>query len=110
MQTNTQIAATKRRSLVFLFISLLFSLIGAITYKYFTATLLNFISVGLISASVNILFYFCFAYRYKVKTGDEFFDSNIILVVGGLTLVIPYFIFYTLISLVLSGFQIPFSF
>lgn len=110
IQKDTNITATKRRNLGFLFISLLFSLAGATIYRYFTASLFNFICIGLISASANILFYFCFAYKYKVKTGDEFFDNNIILIVGGLTLVIPYFIFYTLFSLLLSGFKIPFSF
>lgn len=110
MQTDTKVAATKRRNLGFLFISLLFSLAGAIIYRYFTTSLFNFVCIGLIAAFVNILFYFGFAYRYKVKTGDDFFDNNIILIVGGLTLVIPYFIFYTLFSLLFSGFKIPFSF
>jgi len=108
--TDSKAALSKRQNLVFLIISLLISSVGAIIYKCFTANLFNFISIGLISASVNIMFYLGFAYRNKVKTGDEFFDNNIILITGGLTLVIPYFIFYSLLSFLLSGFQIPFSF
>jgi hypothetical protein len=109
MQADTKIESTQKQSKIFLLISLLFSFVGAIIYKIFPSTLLNFMVIGLISAFINILFYFSFAYKYKVKTGDNFFDNNIILIVGGLTLVIPYFIFYTLFSLLLSGFKIPFS-
>jgi hypothetical protein len=110
MQIDKEIIETKTRNIGFLSISLLFSLAGAILYRYFTSSLSNFIFIGIIAASVNILLYFLFAYRYKVKTGDEFFDNNIILIVGGLTIIIPYFIFYTLFSFLLSGFKIPFIF
>jgi hypothetical protein len=107
---NKQIETAKKHNKVFLFISLLFSLVGAIIYKNFPATFFNFMSIGLISASINILFYFYFAYKNKVKSGEDFFNNNIILIVGGITLIIPYFIFFTLFSLLLSGFKIPFSY
>ena len=96
---NKKIETAKKRNKVFLFISLFFSLVGAIIYKNFPATFFTFMSIGLISASINILFYFYFAYKNKVKSGDGFIDNNIILIVGGLTLVIPYFILFTLFSL-----------
>jgi len=95
---------------VFLFVSLLFPLVGAIIYKNFPATFVNFLIIGLISACINILFYFYFTFKNKAKTGDDFYDNNIILIIGGLTLVIPNFILFTLFSLLLSGFKIPFSY
>ncbi len=107
---NNKNEIVKKQNKVFLFISLLFSLVGAIIYKNFPATFFNFMSIGLILASINILFYFYFAYKNKVQSGDDFFNNNIILIVGGITLIIPYFIFFTLFSILLSGFKIPFSY
>ncbi|CAB5103729.1 hypothetical protein D3OALGA1CA_4716 [Olavius algarvensis associated proteobacterium Delta 3] len=108
MQPNTKIESTNKQNKTFLLISLIFPLVGAIIYKIFPSTLINFMIAGIISAFITILFYFGYAYLYKVKTGDNFFDNNIILIVGGVTLIIPYFIFYTLFSFLLSGFEIPF--
>ena len=109
MQEGTGTTARKRQNLGFFAITLLVSVAGALVYRGLAATFVNFLSTGLITASINILLHFAFTYRFRAKTGDEFYDSNAILIVRGLTLVIPFFIFYTLISLLLSGFQIPFK-
>ena len=95
---------------VFLFVLLLFPLVGAIIYKNFPATFVNFIIIGLISACINILFYFYFTFKNKIKTEDVFYDNNIIHIIGGLTLVFPSFILFTLFSLLLSGFKVPFNY
>jgi len=114
IQTNKEIDTAKKRNIILIIVSLIVSLIGAIVYKIFPATFSNFVSIGLVSASINMLlaFYFgfknYFSLKHLVKSEDDLLFGKWVLIGGGFTLVIPYFIFFTVFSILLSGFNIPF--
>jgi Flp pilus assembly protein TadB len=93
MENNRATIEAKRRNLGFFFITLLITLAAAVIYQYLVSSFMNYLIVGLIAASVNIVLYYGLTYKKRIKREGEFYDNNIVLIVGGLTLVIPYFIF-----------------
>ena len=110
MATQIEIEKRKKQNKVILLVFLGVSLLCAIIYKTFSPTLKNFIMFGLISVVINIGIYFYAAFKSNNQSGDESNDNPLIIVVGGLTLAIPYSVFYIIISVVLSGFGFPFKY
>ena len=104
---DTEVEARKKKNKFFLLASLCIPLLCAVLYRIFPATLKNYIFFGAVSVTINMFLYFYLAFKNRLKIGDEFYDNTFILIGGGLTLIIPYSIFYILFSVILSGFRFP---
>ena len=80
----------------------------AAAYRFFPAQSRFFILFGLISAVTPILYFYYLGLRYRDKS--DLYEHPFMIIIGGLTLAIPYSIFYTLFVMIMGGFKFPFDF
>ncbi len=70
----------------------------------------DFIIYGFTSSGLNLIIMFVIFYIYKERFVAQLGGSHTVAVVYIFTLFIPFFIYFVLISLVFSGWQVPFEF
>jgi F0F1-type ATP synthase assembly protein I len=108
MLNANHVRHAKRRARLFLVVTFSLSFTGALVYRLSTPNLHNFVIFGGISALINLCVYYAYSFRYRrdFPEGDY---NPVVIILGGLTLLIPYSIFFVIFAVVLRGFKFPFD-
>jgi hypothetical protein len=99
----------KKQNIFFLFILFFSSISFALVYKLCSSTLMIFILLGSLSVLTNLIFYFFYSFKYKSNLANDN-EEKLIIIIRGLPLVIPFSIFYVFITILFSGFNVPFNY
>lgn len=101
----------KKQSRIIIIIQLAVTLLFSKVYlSYFEPTITNFILLGSISVILNILTYFYSSFMLMKKAGVDAAKLNSTIIFGGISQVIPFAIYYILISALLAGWRVPFNY
>ncbi len=104
-------AFSKKQKLLIIGIPLFIAAFFVILYKNLSEQkFIDFVEYGFASVVPNFIFIFILFYIYKDKFLKELGGNYSVAIVYILTLVIPFFIYFVLISLLFSGWQIPFNY
>ncbi len=103
---------SKRMSIIIFGIMPIFiALVFVILYnKLSEIKFTDFIIYGIASAGLNLIIMFVIFYIYKEKFLAQLGGSYVIAIFYIFTTIFPFFIYFVLVSLVFSGWQIPFEF
>jgi chromate transport protein ChrA len=101
---------SKKQRLLIIFAPITVALVSVGVYRFYTShALKEYVLFGVVSVIINLIFTSCVVFINK----DEFLEvygNYAVIVASILTLIIPFFTYYVLFSLVFSGFQFPFSY
>ncbi len=97
-----------KKSKLFYVVSFAIPFSCAAGYSFFPAELKFFVLFGLISAVAPILYFYYLGLRCRNEL--DLYEHPFMIIMGGLTLAIPYSIFYTLFVMTIRGFTFPFDF
>ena len=99
----------KKQNIAFLLILFFLSLLVALVYKSCFSTLKSFILLGALSVSTNLACYYFYVFKFRSNLNAEN-EENSILIIRGLPLVLPFSIIYVFLTILFSGFNVPFSY
>ena len=109
-EQSDQKKLSKVQRLLLILIPIGISLIFVIIYQVTTShALKDYIYFGSISVIVNLAFIFILVFL-NIDDFLEAYGGYAGVIIGNLTLIIPFFIYYIMISLVLAGFRFPFNY
>ncbi len=106
-----QIFSKKLNILIFAVIPIFIAILYVILYQRLPEKMfIDFIIYGFASAISNLIFMFIIFYFFKEEFLTQLGGNYMIAIVYFITLIIPFFIYFVLVSLVFSGWQVPFEF
>jgi hypothetical protein len=109
MLQSTQTNAMKKVKRVFLITAFAITCLFAILYILISPTLEHFVTFGAVDVVCNISLYYLFAFKHR-NVSEKNYDRSSVIIISGLTLAIPFSIFYILMVVILRAFKFPFEF
>jgi hypothetical protein len=94
---------------VFLIKAFAITCLFGILYILMSPTLEHFVTFGAAASICNIFLYYFFAFKHR-NVSEKNYDRPSVIIISGMTLAIPFVIFYILIVVVFRGFKFPFEF
>ena len=101
---------SKKQTLTIIFIPITVALISVCVYQFYTLhSLKEYIFLGGVSVIINLIFTSLVTFINKDEVLKTY-GSRTVAITSIVTLIIPFFTYYVLLSFIFSGFQFPFTY
>jgi O-antigen/teichoic acid export membrane protein len=104
---------TKRERMGFIGIPFVVSLLFVLGFRFISSrSFISYSIYGFISSLTNtsMVFLYIFLNKKYRKQEIQFYNSYIIAIFVHLTLIVPFLIYFILVSIIISGFRFPFNY